>query len=286
MTIALVLSTAISLTFLGGALLISKEINKFKQLYESRINVSVFLCSKSAVGAAGSTCKASVTGPQTNALRTQLSSDPMIKSFTYISQAEATKRGEQLLGKALVQEAGTDVFPASFTLKLTDVKKDYVTVAEKYSKAAGVDSVQNQSEQLNVILNLFSSARFATQIMAFIVGICAVVLMANTIQVAAAQRRNETGIMRLVGASRLMTQLPFIIEAVIAALAGGVIAMFMMWAGVFYTLDHVFGDQVKAHVLPSLDGNDIILAGGVGLLAGIVLAALTAWSTLRLLVRL
>lgn len=288
MTIALVLSTAISLFFLGGAFLTGTYINKFKEIYESKINVSVFLCSKSAVGQPGSNCKAAVSDAQTAAVRTQLQSDPMIKSFTFITQAEAAKRGKELLGDKVVQEAGdvNDIFPASFTLKLTDVKKDYAAVAAKYSTLPGVDSVQNQSDSLKVILNLFSSARWAAQLMAAFVGICAILQMANTIQVAAAQRRNETGIMRLVGASRLMVQLPFIIEAMIAALAGGIVAMIMLSGAKVYMLGHVFDDQVKAHVLPSLNTNDVIVAGGSVTLAGIVLAAGTAWVTLRLAVRL
>jgi cell division transport system permease protein len=122
--------------------------------------------------------------------------------------------------------------------------------------------------------------------MAFIVGICALLQMANTIQVAAQQRRNETGIMRLVGASRWMTQLPFVIEAMVAAAVGAVLAMIGNWVAKLVFLDGLLGDQVKSRILQPIFGNDIILAGGVGLIAGVLLAAATAWLTLRLYVRL
>jgi cell division transport system permease protein len=286
MTVALVLSTAISLAFLGGAFLIGKEINKFKTLYEDKINVSIFLCSNISVGQPGSPCKAKVTQAQTDAIGAQLANDPLVKSYSYISEAQAQSRGKQLLGDKLVNEAGAGVFPASYTVKLKDLKKGYAPLAVEYAKAAGVDGVQNQDDSLKTMLNLFDSAKWGARVVALIVGICAIIQMANTIQVAAAQRRNETGIMRLVGASRLMTQLPFIIEAMIAALAGGLIALLFDWAGKRFILDGVFGEQVSRGVLPPLDGNDIIVAGGVGMIAGIVLAALTAWGTLRLAVRL
>jgi cell division transport system permease protein len=146
--------------------------------------------------------------------------------------------------------------------------------------------VQNQDDSLKTMLNLFDSARIGALVVAFIVMICAVIQMANTIQVAAQQRKNETGIMRLVGASRWMTQLPFIIEAILAALAGGVIAIVLDWAGKKFILDGVFGEQVSRGVLPPLDFNDVLVAGGTGLLAGIVLAAATAWVTLRLYVKI
>jgi cell division transport system permease protein len=231
MTFALVLSTAISLAFLGGAFLIGKEINKFKSLYEDKINVSVYLCTDISKDNVGSPCKHKVTDAERNALQVQLRADPAIKSATYITEAQATARARQLLGAKTVDEAGPGAFPASFSLKLVDLKKDYVPVAHKYAKAAGVDAVQNQDDSLKTMLNLFDSAKWGARIVALIVGVCAIIQMANTIQVAAQQRRNETGIMRLVGASRWMTQLPFIIEAIIAALAGGLIAIVMDWLG-------------------------------------------------------
>ena len=285
MTIALVLSTAISLAFLGGAFLIGKEINKFRSLYEDKINVSIYLCTSISVGQ-NPACKTKVSPAQTDAIRSQLASDPLVKSFTYTDEAQATARAKQLLGDKTVNEAGSGTFPASFSVKLKDLKQDYTPLAVKYGKTVGVDTVQNQDDSLKTMLNLFDSAKWGARVVALVVGICAIIQMANTIQVAAAQRRNETGIMRLVGASRWMTQLPFIIEAMIAALAGGLIALLFDWAGKKFILDGVFGEQVSRGVLPPLDGNDIIVAGGVGMISGIVLAALTAWFTLRLAVRL
>jgi cell division transport system permease protein len=286
MTVALVLSTGISLAFLGGAFLMGKEINKFKNLYEDKINVSIYLCTDLSKGSPGSPCLHKVTTAERQALQVKLAGDTQIKSVQFITENEATTRAKQLLGEKTVDEAGPGAFPASFSLRLKDLKKDYSQVATRYAKTPGVDAVQNQDDSLKTMLNLFDSAKWGARIVALIVGVCAVIQMANTIQVAAAQRRNETGIMRLVGASRWMTQLPFIIEAIIAALAGGIIGIIMDWGGKKFILDGVFGEQVSNGVLPSLDLNDVLVAGGTGLVAGIVLAAVTAWVTLRLAVRL
>jgi cell division transport system permease protein len=43
---------------------------------------------------------------------------------------------------------------------------------------------------------------------------------------------------------------------------------------------------VENGVIPDLGTNDILVAGGLGLIGGIALAALTAFATLRLYVRL
>ena len=116
--------------------------------------------------------------------------------------------------------------------------------------------------------------------------IASILLIANTIQVAAAQRRNETSIMRLVGASRWMTELPFMLEAVIAAAIGGLVAVVGIWVGKHYVLDSVFSGPTQRGVIPNLGINDVLVAGGTGLIVGVVLSALTAFATLRFYVRL
>jgi cell division transport system permease protein len=286
MTVALVLSTAISLAFLGGAFLMHKEIGKFRTIYEDKINVSIYLCTQTSNKNPGSQCKHGVTDAERLALQTRLAADPQIVTIGYLDQNSATEIARQRLGQQVVDEAGPGAIPASFTIKLRDLKNDYDAVAQRYARAPGVDSVQNQDDSLKTMLNLFDSARLGAVVVAIIVLVCAGIQMVNTIQVAAQQRRNETGIMRLVGASRWMTQLPFIIEAVLSALTGGALAIVLDWIGKRFILDGVFGEQVSRGVLPRLDLNDVIVAGGTGLGIGLALSAVTSYLTLRLLVRL
>ena len=286
MTVALVLSTAIALFFLGGALLINKEIAKTQTAYKDKINVSIYLCTSTSNQTPGSSCKHAVTDAERQALQSRLQSDPQISSVDYISQAQAIAFAKQRFGARVIDEAGPGVVPTSFVIKLKDLKHDFVPVSERYAHVTGVDQVQNQDVSLKTMLRLFDTGRVGSFVMAFIVGICALLQMANTIQVAAQQRRNETGIMRLVGASRWMTQLPFVIEAMVAAVVGAVLAMVGNWVAKLVFLDALLGDQVKSRILQPIVGNDILLAGGVGLIAGVLLAAATAWATLRTYVRL
>jgi len=54
--------------------------------------------------------------------------------------------------------------------------------------------------------------------------IASLLLIGNTIRLAAFSRRRETGIMRLVGASNVYIQMPFLLEGAVAGLLGGVLA--------------------------------------------------------------
>lgn len=288
MSVALVLSTAIALFFLGGALLINQEISKTQTAYKDKINVSIYLCTSTSNQTPGSNCKHAVTDSERQALEDRLKADPQIisSSVDFINQDEATNIAKQRLGAKVVDEAGPGAIPSSFTIRLKNLKTDYTPVATRYATAAGVEQVQNQDISLKTMLRLFETGRIGSFVMAIIVGLCAMLQMANTIQMAAAQRRNETGIMRLVGASRWMTQLPFVIEAMVAAAVGAILAIIGNWIAKAIFLDGLLGDQVKSRILQPLVGNDILIAGGVGLIAGVALAAVTAWITLRISVRL
>jgi cell division transport system permease protein len=231
-------------------------------------------------------CTHKITPAERNALQQRLQADPLISSVSFVSEQQAYERGKQVLDPAIAQFIEPGQLPSSFTIKLKDTQKDYDAVRQKYEEQQGVDNVQNQDASIETILNIIDSARLMSIVGAIVVLFCAVIMMAITIQVAAQQRRAETNIMRLVGASRWMTQLPFIIEAMIAAAIGGVLAIIALWGGKQFVLNSIFRTQVSRGVIPDLSAGDVLLAGGACLLIGVVLAAVTAAVTLRAYVRL
>jgi cell division transport system permease protein len=302
MTIALILNTAIALGFVGAAILANTEITRFRSTYEDKLNVQVYLCTKLAYNqqesdrevlqkegkaAPAPTCAKNqkTTSQQTQTITDMLSRDPRVASSYLISEQKALEIGKkQLPESAQYLKLGT--FPASFSVKLKDIKNDYAAFAATYDQVPGVDKVNNQIATINALLSLIDSARWFSIVIALVVLAASVLLIGNTIQVAANQRRNETNIMRLVGASRWMTELPFMLEAVIAAAVGGMIAIGFIAVGKYVLLDQVLGSQTAKGVIPNLGSNDILLAGGAGLIVGVILSALTAFATLRTYVRL
>jgi cell division transport system permease protein len=282
MSIALILTAAVSLSFVAAAILTGIEIDRFRDQYREKLGVNLYLCDQIQ----STTCAQPITEPERASIETKLRNDPKVSSFAYFDKDAAYQIGLRTLDPAEAQYLQPGDLPASYTLKLKNPDKDYLAVHDDYVKVAGVQSVTDENEAIKTILQLFRSALLATIIVAAIVLASAIILIAITIQVAAAQRRTETSIMRLVGASRWMTQLPFIIEAVIAAAIGGLAALLVSWIGKWYVLEHVFSSAVKRNVLPDLTLNDVIIAGGISLIGGIAIAAVTAYVTLRLYVRL
>ena len=282
MTIALVLSTAIALGFVGAALLANTEITNFKAAYENKINVSVYLCPTMSPAPP---CTGNTTDAQTAAVRAALQSDPAVKSIKFFTEAQAYELGKKQ-EPTLAGSLEPGVLPASFAVTLRNLQHDYPAFQHKYAALPGVGQVNNQFDTLKTLLNIIDSVRILSLAIAIVVLIASILLIANTIQVAAAQRKNETSIMRLVGASRWMTELPFMLETMLAATLGGLLAIASIWVGKHYVLDGVFSGPTKRGVIPNLGINEVLVAGGVSLVTGIVLSAVTAFATLRFRVRL
>jgi len=281
MTVALVLSTAIALAAVGATYLFSTEISKFKQEYEGRLDVQVFLCADK-----GDNCLHKTTPAEQAAIEQALKTDPMVKSFSFVSEAEQVRRFDRTSDPKVAALTRVGDLPASFTVKLKDINRDYTRFGPKYKSMVGVSDTTNASEVLKTLLKFIDGARVASIVIALVVMVAAILLIANSIQVAAAQRKNETSIMRLVGASRWMTELPFMLETIVATVVGGLFAIGMIALGRAFVLYGIFKSAVQKRVIPDLSINDILVAGGIGLISGIVISALTAFATLRLYVKL
>ena len=86
----------------------------------------------------------------------------------------------------------------------------------------------------------------------------AILLIANMVQVAAYTRRTEIGIMRLVGASRWYTQLPFLVEAMLAAFIGVVIAIVGLIVVRALFLENALNQFYQANLIAKVDYADIL----------------------------
>jgi len=106
----------------------------------------------------------------------------------------------------------------SLRLKLKDPTK-YQVVSEVLTGRTGVEAVVDQRQIFDPVFSVLNRATVVTVVLA------GVMLTATTIRMSAASRKNETEIMRLVGASNWTIRLPFILEGVVASLLGSLLAV-------------------------------------------------------------
>ena len=277
MTIAMILTTAISIGLFGAGLLVIQLANQSRNIYLDSVESQVFL--NDDVSANDPTCDWQAC----KALRSQIEGRDDVKSVRFLNRDDAytdavTKFPEYK------DVASKDSFPASFIVKLNNPEQhnDFDTAMRGQP---GVLNVLNQKElidRLFAVLDGLSRAAFA---IAVVQAISAILLIANMVQIAAYTRRTEIGIMRMVGATRWYTQLPFLLEAVLAATIGVVLAIVGLIVVRALFLDRALDQFYQANLIARIDFADILYIAPAMFGVGVAMAAATAYVTLRLYVR-
>ena len=131
-------------------------------------------------------------------------------------------------------------------------------------------------------LNTFRNVAFAV---AAAQALAAVFLISNMVQLAAYNRREQIGIMRMVGASRWFTQAPFVLEAVLSVLIGAVLATIGVWAGKQLIVDPLLGDLYANQLIARVPDSTVWAVMPLVGLVAMVLGGLAAQVALRSYVR-
>jgi len=281
MTIAMILTTAVSLTMLGGGLLAVRMADKTEAYFLDRLEVRLYLddsVSANDVDCSQDPCKS---------LLVDLKQTSGVVSVQYMSRADAIREAKEKTFKdqpELAAYVAQSPLPASLRVKMANADQ-YPHILQAFQGRPGVGFVRNDKDIVDRLVSLFDGLRNAAFGLAVLQAFAAVLLIANMVQIAAFTRREEVGIMRLVGASRWYTQLPFLLEAVVAALAGSALAVVGLIAARPLVIDRALGSLFESKVFPRITSDDITLVTMTIIPVGIVFAAVVAYGTLRYYVR-
>jgi cell division transport system permease protein len=281
MTIAMVLTTAISLGLVGTGLLAVRTIDRTEQLYSDRVEVQVALTSD--VSANDQDC----SQPICSGLKSTLESSPLVDSVRYESQEQAYERYKQLFaGQSLADLVRPQSLPSTLRVRLADQEAGAEAVRQAMTGQVGVRNVIDQRDVVAKLFDFLGGVRDVTFALALVQAVAALLLISNTVQVSAFTRRTEVGVMRLVGATRWYTQLPFLIEAVVTGVVGALIAAGGLLVGKFLFIDELLSGIVSNGVVPPIEVGDVIWVSPILVMIGAGIAAVTGYVTLRLYVRL
>jgi cell division transport system permease protein len=244
MVVSVVLVTFVSLAFLGAAALIRTQVDKIQDDLYDLVEVVVFLCPD---GSDAPTCAAGAATDEQIATLQRVIDDEL--------GAEVTQTHLQTKEQALAefQERHPDGFhgtqltaddmQASFRLKLADPSQ-YEVVSDVLQGRDGVELVVDQRGVFTPLFSAMNGLTILAAGLAVVMLLTAVLLITTTIRLSAVSRRRETGIMRLVGASNLFVQLPFLLEGAIAAVIGSLLAVGGLWLAVRYLVADWLHDLV------------------------------------------
>ena len=267
MTIAVIITAAISLTMFGMGLMVRNQVNVMKGYWYGKVEVSIFL-------------RDDVTQAQRDQLRAELEAMPDVERVYFESKAEAYERFKEQFKDTpdIVANTTPDVLPESFRVKLEDPNK-FDVVASAFADRPGVVNVFNQRDLLRNFFTVLNGFRTVMLVFAIISLLAAAVLIGNTVRVAAFSRRRETGIMRLVGASNLYIQLPFLLEGVLAGVVGALAASGLLAGIQAVMINGVLRKSIK--FTPFVGWGQFRVLVPVLVLTGMLLSGVASFVTLR-----
>jgi cell division transport system permease protein len=278
MTIAGVVTVAISLAIFGAGLLAQRQVSAMKDFWYDKVEVSIYLCGE---GSKGPNCNGSaVTPAQRTTLLNEVQSNPLVEKVFYESQADAFENFKKQFkdSKDLIQNVTPDALPESLRVKLKDPTK-YEDLASAFIDSPGVEEIQDQKALLDPFFRVLKRLQLVAWVVAAIQILAAVLLIGNTIRVAAFSRRRETGIMRLVGASNLYIQLPFLLEGVLVGIVGAAFAAAGLAALKAVLVDRLLQPMLKFTAF--VGWGDVIAIIPWLFVVGIALTGISSFFTLR-----
>ncbi|MFC1419274.1 permease-like cell division protein FtsX [Streptacidiphilus cavernicola] len=293
MTIAVVVSVALSLAMVGAALLLNAQVRDMRGYWGDKVEVSIFFCNKADAGQGAATvpggastdaiapncASGAATQTQMDTVRQQLQKTGLVEKFYTETPAQALDEFKKQDPKnPLIPSLTADSFQNSLRVKLTDPQK-YQVVSGLVGGQPGVKEVQDQNEVLKPLFNLLNGAQIVAWIIMGVMAFVTVLLIVNTVRVSAFSRKRETGIMRLVGASNYYVQMPFIAEAAFAAVVGAALASAMLAVGKYLIIDRFLSQQVK--LITFIGWGPVFQVMPLMLLAGLAVSSLAAFLTLR-----
>jgi len=213
MTIAGILTVAVSLALFGGIMLLSKWVDHGTERIKGGVRLEVFMT-------------VNATDSQIGDVRTALEQDPQVKDFRYLDKAAAYEEFKRIFRKDpdLVKNVDAEALPTSYRI-VPDQAEFTNQIKRRFEPLAGVDDVATPEEALRGLLSATTTARYIFIGLSLVLLLSSLFLIVNTIRLATFARRREIEVMKLVGASNWFVRVPFMAEGLVQGLIGAGLAV-------------------------------------------------------------
>lgn len=271
MHLAVILTLVVSLTLVGIGLLFQQQATRAADHFGNQLQITVYLC---RLNDSNPVCPNPVTEAQKTEIEAVVDANPEVASYRFESGEVALEKAKELYGEELFSGDNpaltAEDMPQTIWITLEDPEQ-YEGISSAVQGLDGVSRVRDLREQVGPILTTITKMRTYALGTAAVLVLAALLLVANTIRLAAFARRKEIGIMRLVGASTLYIALPFLLEALVTALISVALAV----GGLAAFLRFAIGDLAdNLRFVPWIGWDEFWLAAGAVAILGPVLTVL------------
>lgn len=218
-----VLAVFISLTLAFGALVVNEVLRINTIAWQDGVHVIAFLNDEGSAGVP--------TGAH-QALVTEVQAWDEVENVKYVDKNEAWVEYQEIFaGQDELLDIDPSILPASIRVELVEIEFYQSVKFRMEQNQLVVRRVNTAAEEIEQLENLSSVLNVLGLGLAIVLGLSAVVLIANTIRLAIYARREEVGVMKLVGASNWFIRVPFLLEGMIEGIFGAALAVFTVWLG-------------------------------------------------------
>lgn len=237
MTIAAVLTVAVSLSLVGAALLLKQGAARAEVKWQWGTEVMVWM-------------QPTATHSEVTAVGKQLTALPYVRACSFKNHQYDYLEAKKLMGP-VYGESGITAAQTPTSWRCTPVHPQEATaVIKKFSGQAGVMKVTAPLTQIRTEQHVINILQWVFLLVALVLLISAAVLILNTIRMAIFARRREVSVMKLVGATNWFIRLPFMSEGLIQGLLGSGVAAAIVY-GLHEVLDKL-GSNTSGSVLAQM----------------------------------
>ena len=185
---------------------------------------------------------------------TQLTSNPDVKSFKFVSKDDAWEEMKKRFPD-LTQNSARNPLPASYEVIPTDADRVQEIAAKLDPPPTGVETVKYGEKKAERVLQVATIIGVIFLVGSIILLIASTILIANTIRLSIFARRREIEVMKLVGATNWFVRAPFMLEGILCGLAGSVLAVILLLMAKELALPGIMGriespDDIQAWSFP------------------------------------
>ena len=253
MTFAAVLTVAVSLSLVGGALLLKQGVANATVQWRGGVELSIFM-------------QPDAPPTQSEAVERELAKMPETKRYTYVDQDAAYQEFSQMFANSpdMVESVSAKDLPPSY--RVVPKRAEFVEViGERFKKREGVRDVVYAKDTVETLLKVTRVLQWLVVGVAVVLLLSASLLILNTIRMAIFARRREVAVMKLVGATNWFIRVPFMLEGLVQGLAGAGVAF-----GVVVVIRGVVQHAVNSYKLQLVDqlvvSSSEVLGTGIALL--------------------
>jgi cell division transport system permease protein len=229
MTIAAILTVAVSLSLVGAALLLRQGSANASGALERGTQVTVWMNS-------------GANPQEIKAVGTELAQlNYVVQPCAYWNKARNFSEARQLLSSDVFQATTLAEMPTSYWCTPVALS-DAAQVVKTFTGVAGVQTVTEPQQTIHNEENFINISKWVCLSIAVVLIISAAVLILNTIRMAIFARRREVSVMKLVGATNWFIRIPFMSEGLLQGFIGSLLAAGVVW-GMYLFINHAGGGR-------------------------------------------